>query len=64
MELKFPEGKNLGITRSKLKVEVIFTHKKSLSFTTRLEFIDEARVYPINISGTTDNSLFTNFSYL
>lgn len=64
IELRFPEGKNLGITRSKLRVDVLFSHKKPLSFTTRLEFIDEARVYPINISGTTDNCLLTNFVYL
>ena len=63
MDVKFPEGKNLGITRSKLKVEISFINKKPLSFTTRLEFIDEARVYSINISGTTDNCLFTNFAY-
>ena len=54
----------MGITRSKLRVDVLFTHKKPLSFTTKLEFIDEARVYPINISGTTDNCLLTNFVYL
>lgn len=64
IELRFPEGKNLGITRSKLRVDVLFSHKKPLSFTTRLEFVDEARVYPINISGTTDNCLLTNFVYL
>jgi post-segregation antitoxin (ccd killing protein) len=64
VELRFPEGKNLGITKSRLKVEVVFHHKKPLSFTTRLEFIDEARVYSINISGTTDNCLLTNYVFL
>lgn len=36
-----------------------------MSFTTRIEFSDESgRQYPIFISGTTDNCLFTNYSYL
>lgn len=58
--MKFPEGITLGVAKSKLRVEVIFSCKKPLSFTTRVEFIDEARVYSIYISGTTDNCLFTN----
>ena len=36
--------------------------KKPFSFTTRLEFYDENnRTFGINVSGTADNSLFTNF---
>lgn len=60
MELKFPEGSTLGVAKNKLTVEVVFSNKKPLSFTTRVEFIDEARVYIIYISGTTDNCIFTN----
>ena len=36
-----------------------------MSFSSRLEFFDESGVsYPISISGTADNCLLTNFSYL
>ena len=48
------------MAKSQLKVDVLFSHKKPLSFTTRVEFVDEARVYSIYISGTTDNCLLTN----
>lgn len=64
VEVKFPDGKNLGITKQRIKVELVFQYKRPLSFTTRLEFIDEARVYTINVSGTTDNCLLTNYPYL
>lgn len=65
VDIKYPEGKNLGVTRNRIKVEATFSSKKPLSFTTRVEFKDETgRVYPIYISGTTDNCLFTNFAYL
>ncbi|CAD8117028.1 unnamed protein product [Paramecium sonneborni] len=64
LDLKFPEGTTLGVAKSKLRVEVVFSNKKPLSFTTRVEFIDEARVYSIYISGTTDNCIFTNQSFL
>lgn len=64
VDLSFPEGKNLGITKNKIKVEATFSCKKPLSFTTRIEFYDDSeRTYEIQISGTTDNCLFTNFSY-
>ncbi|EWS70940.1 flagellar associated protein, putative (macronuclear) [Tetrahymena thermophila SB210] len=63
--LNWPDGKNLGITKHRIRVEAVFSNKRPLSFTTRIEFYDDSdRVYPIYISGTTDNCLFTNQSYL
>lgn len=65
MSLNWIDGKNLGITRHRIRVEAIFSCKKPLSFTTRIEFIDDTdRVYPIHISGTTDNCLFTCFPFI
>lgn len=47
-----------------MKVEVSFLHNKPVSFTTKIDFIDEnSKIYSIPVSGTTDNSLFTNFPY-
>jgi len=63
--LEFPEGKNLGVTKPKLRVDAVFKSKKPLSFTVELNFIDDGKhVYRIRVSGTTDNSLFTNFPFM
>ena len=41
-----------------------FTNKTPLSFTAKIEFIDEnGKIYWIPVSGTTDNCLFTNYPY-
>jgi hypothetical protein len=64
IQLNFPEGKNLGITRQKIKVEVSWKFPKQMSFTIKLEFSDDMnRSYVVPISGTTDNSFFTNYAY-
>lgn len=55
----------MGITSNKLRVEAIFKSNKPVSFTTRCEFYDEGgKTYCIPISGTTDNCLLTNYSYM
>jgi hypothetical protein len=65
IELLFPDGQNLGVTKAKLKVEAVFTSPKPLSFTTFIDFQDdEGNTFRIPISGTTDNSLFTIFSFM
>jgi hypothetical protein len=65
LQLNFVHGKNVSITTNKLRVEAVFSHKKPLSFTTRIEFYDDGgQIYKIPISGTTDNCLFTNFPYM
>lgn len=65
LKLNYPEGKNLNITRKKIRVEVTYKNDKPQSFTTKLEFFDEnQRSYSILVSGTTDNCILTNFSYL
>lgn len=64
LSLAFPDGKNLGITRNKLKIEVSFSSPKPVSFTVRLELYDESdRCYDITLSGTADNSLLTCAPY-
>jgi len=61
----FPDGNNLGVTKQKLKVEAMFMNSKPLSFTTHFDFYDdEGNKFSIPVSGTTDNSLFTVFSFL
>jgi len=41
MDVKFLDGKTLGIGKNKLKIECSFSNNRPLSFTTRLEFSDD-----------------------
>lgn len=36
VELRFPEGRTIGITKNRARVEVVFKHAKPISFTTKL----------------------------
>ena len=64
LSIKFLNGSNIGVNNNKLKIEVSFSSNVPLSFTTRLDFEDDQkRIFSIYISGTTDNSLLTNFVY-
>lgn len=59
-----PESKNLGSGINSIKVECSFVNQKPISFTTKLIFEDEAKqVYPIFVSGTTDNCLLTTYPF-
>ena len=60
----FPDGPSLNSKRHRLKVELSYTAKYPLSFTTQL-FIedDQKNAYWIYISGTADNSVMTNYSF-
>lgn len=65
LKLNYPDGKNLNVSRKKIRVEITFISDKSQSFTTKLEFVDEnSRQYSIPVSCTTDNCILTNYSYL
>ena len=63
IQINYPEGNTLGINNSKIKVEVVFMSKKSLSFSTKIEFEDDNKRYAITVSGTADNSILTNFPF-
>ena len=65
IQISFPDGNNLGVTKAKVKVEATFTFSTPLSFTTFIDFFDdEGNKFSIPISGTTDNSLFSVFSFM
>ena len=54
----------VGYNKSELKCEVRFSSNKPITFTTKLVFYDKAgQQYPIIVAGTTDNCIFTNYSY-
>jgi hypothetical protein len=65
IKILFPDGNNLGVTKQKVKVEASFIFTSPLSFTTFIDFFDdEGNKFSIPISGTTDNSIFSCFSFL
>ena len=65
MKVNFPEGPSIGITRQKLNVQLSWKFNKPMSFCLKLEFIDDMnRTFVIPVSGTTDNCIFTNYTYL
>ena len=65
LEINYIEGKNLGVTKPKLKIEVCFMSPRTMSFTTKIQFFDDqGRIYSVPISGTTDNCILTTFSYM
>jgi hypothetical protein len=46
-------------------VEACMTYKKPMSFTAKIDFMDEdGNLYSIPISGTTDNSVLTSFPFI
>ncbi len=64
MKVHFPEGPNIGITRQKLKVDLTWKFLKPMSFCLKLEFIDDMnRTFVIPVSGTSDNCIFTNYTF-
>lgn len=64
VKVVLPEGKNLNISRKRLRVEILFKSDKPLSFTTKMEIVDpNSRVYSIPISGTADNCILSNYTY-
>jgi hypothetical protein len=59
-----PETKNMGSGTNSIRVDCSFINNKPISFTTKLIFEDEAKqIYPIFVSGTTDNCLLTTYPF-
>ena len=64
IKVDFPDGPSLNSKRHKVKVELSYTAKYPISFTTQL-FIedDQKNSFWTYISGTSDNSIMTNYGY-
>lgn len=64
ISIEFPEGQSLGTAKNRIPVEITFTSDKPISFTAILDFLDEeGNKFSIPIAGTSDNCLFTVFSF-
>jgi len=63
--INFPEGQQIGITKPRIPVEVLFQANKPISFCAKIEFLDnDTGTYTLPICGTTDNSILTVHQYL
>ena len=63
--MDYIDGRRLGVTIKKVRINISFKWDKPISFTKKLVFIaTDKKQYTINISGTTDNSLFTCTPFL
>ena len=41
LKLDYPDGKNMNVSRKKIRVEITFVSEKPMSFTTKIELVDE-----------------------
>jgi len=65
LTINFPEGQQLGITKPKIPVEILFQSAKPISFCAKIEFLDnDSGSYTLPVSGTTDNCILTCHHYL
>jgi hypothetical protein len=65
LTVEFLDGKTIGILKGELRIELTFKSSKPLSFTCRLSIFDEDnRTFDIFVCGTSENSLFTNNTFL
>jgi hypothetical protein len=61
LKIEFNDGTSLGSRKKAMKVEVSFKSLKAISFTTRIDIVDDQEgTWSIYCSGTTENSLLTN----
>ena len=41
LKINYPDSKNMNVTRRKVRIELTFVSEKPISFTTKIEFLDE-----------------------
>lgn len=53
LSIRFPEGQQINMSKTKLMVEVEFVSPKPLSFSAKLEFADsDGNLFTLPVSGT------------
>jgi len=63
--ITFPEGSELGLTRSSTKMIISCKADVPTSWSGKIEFYDtDGERFSIEVSGCTDNSLFMNYSFV
>jgi len=65
LEVEFPEGQLLGFAKHKIPVEVSFSSKIPLSFSARVDFLDDKNNrFSVNVSGLADNCILSNYDFI
>jgi len=65
MSLNFPNGMMTNVVNTRLPVELTFSAKNSMSFQTKIDFLDHnGNKFSIPVIGTTDASILTVFPFL
>ena len=65
IKLEFPDGSTLNSRTPSIRAIAYFTSEKPLAFTSKIDFYDnEGQKFSIRVSGSTDNCLFSTFSYI
>ena len=65
LTVEFPKGQSIGLGTDKIPVIVSFQSEKAISLHTKIDFFDaDGSCYSINVTGCSDNSLFTNYGFL
>ena len=65
LKITFPEGKQIGLSKNRLPVEVSFASRKAMAFTAKIEFIDTTgNRFTIPVSGSSDACLLTTYPFV
>lgn len=65
LSINFPEGKNIGLSRPQVPVEVIFNSRRPMSFTAKVDFVDgDGNKFGIYVTGTAENCMLTAFPFV
>ncbi len=60
LEVNYPEGKEIGMARDRVPVEITFTARKAMAFTCKLDFLDaDGNRFTIAVTGAAENCLLT-----
>jgi len=64
LNIVYPEGQQLGITKGKIPVTVTFESSKPIAFSANIDFLDAVDgVYKVTVCGIADNCLMTTFAF-
>ncbi len=65
VDVEFPDGKEIGVTKTRLKVNVSSKSAVPMSWSGIIEFIDtKGEKFGVTVSGCSDNCLLTNSDYV
>ncbi len=65
LKISYPDGKQIGLSKARLSIEVSFASRKPMAFTAKIEFMDSGgNRFSIPVSGTSDACLLTTYDFV